>query len=155
MLHNWLVRMKNTFFALLVVMTLCFSIMPCSAALAAQQNPQSLVKDFYAWYIEEMKDFRNVPIKNDAIYKYVYACTVNKCRINIKQGLVYSDYFLCSNDFDYESFKKMLTVYNPVRISDDVSLVPVGNDKLYIVVFVQKTKEGWRIIKVENVFQMY
>lgn len=147
--------MKNKTLILAAALLCCFVLAAGKTAIGAQQTPQDLVRDFYAWYIEEIKDLRNAPITNDAIYKYVYACTVNKCRIDLKQGRVYSDYFLRGNDFDYEYAKKMLTVHAPVNITDKVSLIPVGGDLSSIVVFVQKTKEGWRIIKVEDVFQWY
>jgi hypothetical protein len=124
-------------------------------AIAAQQNPQELVRSFYIWYIEENKDLGNVPIKNDEMYKYVYPCTVKKLRIDMKQSKLNGDHFLRGNDFSYEDFKKSLTVHAPVSISDSIALVPVGvgfTDKLRIVVFLQKTTEGWRIIKVESIY---
>ncbi len=147
--------MKKKLLALLMTLFCYGALFSSSVTLGAERTSKDLVKDFYAWYIEELKDLRNTPVANDVMYEYVYACTVNKCRIDRKQGRVFSDYFLCTNDFDYEDFKKQLTVHEPVRISDDISLVPVSNGKLYIVVFTQKTKDGWRIIKVEDIFQSY
>ena len=90
--------------------------------------------------------------KNDAIYNYVSACTVDRRRINIKKRISDSDYFLKGNDFDYELLKKAFKVHGAVKINDSLSIVPIGNEKPYAIVFVQKTKDGWRIIKVEDTF---
>lgn len=149
---------KNLF--VLIVLFFCYALLPSSSvALDAQWNLEDLVRDFYVWYIETSKDIHNVPTDNNVIYEYVYACTVNKLRIDQKQARIYSDYFLCGNDFSYEEFKKSLIVHNPVSLSDTISLVPVSVGfhigKPNILVFVQKTKDGWRIIKVEDPFEWY
>jgi len=126
-------------------------------AIAAQQNPQDLVRYFYIWYIEEGdKDLLNSPINNDEMYKYVYPCTVKKCRIDLKQARGDADYFFRTNGFYLQEGLKSLAVHAPVSISDSIALVPVGfNERLRVVVFVQKTTEGWRIIKVEDIFDRY
>ena len=90
------------------------------------------------------------PEKDDIIYNYVYECTVNKYRINVKKGIADSDYFLKSNDFMYEYFKKIYKAQKAVKINDSLSIVPVGDEQPHLIVFVQKTKAGWRIIKVED-----
>jgi len=134
------------------MMVFCCCMLACSArGIPEQQGPRDVVSNFYAWYIEESNDIRKNPIKDEIMYRYVYACTVNKCRIDLKQANLDANYFLRGNDFYYERFKS-LTVHAPVSINDSIALVPVGfgDEKPSILVFVQKTKDGWRIIKVED-----
>ena len=145
------------------MMIFCCCMLGCMSAynnraIAAQQNPQDLVRSFYIWYIEEWKkdDIRYTPIKNDEMCKYVYPCTVKKLRIDMKQGKLGGDYFLRGNDFYLLEGLKSLAVHAPISVSDSIVLVPVGfNERLFVVVFVQKTTEGWRIIKVEDIFDRY
>ena len=138
-----------------------------SAAHGAEQSPEALVHEFYAWYMREMeKDLPKTTEYNDVMYKYVYPCTVNKLRIDHEQGARDADYFLAGQDFVYEEDAKNYYVHPAVRVTETLSLVPVGArltenavpgevGKPFLLVFVQKTREGWRIIKVERKYFDY
>lgn len=145
--------MKKYSFQMICIIFSCLLFLRGENAQCAEQTADDLVRDFYAWYVEKKNSMspRGFPEHDDAIYSYVYACTVNRLRVDIKKGAMDSNYFLKSNDFDYEYVKKILRVHTPVKIDNSLTLVPVGGAKSsFLVAFVQKTKEGWRIIKVEN-----
>ena len=122
----------------------------CSSSYCSEQTPDGFVRDFYNWYIDKQRNEHYFPAEDDSIYKYVHVCTVNRLRINMKKRIAGSDYFLKTNDFEYEYFKRTFMVHKSLKINDSLSIVPVGGEKPYAIVFVQKTKDGWRIIKVED-----
>lgn len=129
---------------------------PFSAAYGAEQSPEGLVREFYAWYmLETEKDLREPIEYNDIMYNYVYPCTVNKLRVDHEQGARDADYFLFGQDFIYEVSAKNYTVHPAVPVTDTLSLVPVGTGTPFLMVFVRKTKEGWRIIKVDDKYFDY
>lgn len=124
-------------------------------AYCAEQTAEALVKEFYAWYIAEDAKDEGIPENNDAIYNYVYICTVNKLRMNYKKGIISFNYFYQSNDFD----SKEDTIYvapKSIKVSDTISIVPIGYTKeISMVVFVQHENGQFRIIKVEDFNQEY
>ena len=152
--------MKNKFILSNFIIIIIFLLTQSNVAYASEQTPEILVSDFYNWYIEALHK-QNVhkkaisPEKDDMIYNYVDRCTVNRYRLDLKKGAIDHDYFLKSNDFEYEYFKKIYRVHKAVKIDDSLSIVPVGYENPYVIVVVQKTKDGWRIIKVEDRFQDY
>ena len=146
--------MKNEHIFIKLILAIFFLFIHTNTSYSSEETPEGLVGTFYDWYIERLqaqhlRDEPMSPEKDDIIYNYVYECTVNKYRINVKKGIADSDYFLKSNDFMYEYFKKIYKAQKAVKINDSLSIVPVGDEQPHLIVFVQKTKAGWRIIKVE------
>ena len=145
-------KLKNIFVIFAVSIVLCDAL---CITCKAEQTPEELVADFYKWYSADY-DTRIDQEFDDEIYNYVYACTVNKHRVNMEKGIVYSDYFAKGNALYYDLLKT-LRVHKAVRITDEVSVVPVGfGDELpYMIVFVQRENDGWKIIKVEDEYIDY
>ncbi len=125
-------------FALLLACLLCI---PGPAAYAAETGPEDVVREFYT----DMPD-----IYSEEIYKYVYLPTISNLRIANAMSLIDWMYFLCGQEIRPELIND-LVVRKAVPVTDTVSLVPVGDSKApWILVFVQKEKEGWKITKVES-----
>ena len=133
---------------------------PCMQAAGAesgsvQTEPQALVGEFYTWYVATSAASPNLPILDDAIYKFVYPCTVKRCRIDLKKGIVSADYFLQSNDFDPE-FYADATPHEPIQLGPEVCMVPLGfrgtHGEPILIVFVQNDDGELRISKVEAPF---
>ena len=91
----------------------------------------------------------------DEIYKYVCESTVDRLRIEHKMGSRDYNYFIDTNDNWPELFT-YITTGKVVKINDDLSLVPLGFGETkarsapHLIIFVQKGKNGLRIIKVDG-----
>ncbi len=126
-------------FALLLACLLCI---PGPAAYAAETGPEDVVREFYT----DMPD-----IYSEEIYKYVYLPTISNLRIANAMSLIDWMYFLCGQEIRPELIND-LKVHPAVPVTDKISLVAVGdsNEAPWILVFVQKEPEGWRITKIED-----
>lgn len=117
-------------------------------------TPEQLVYDFYVWYGENY-DNRPVAEMNDEIYNYVYACTVNRCRLDFLKACTDSNYFVKGNAVEKENFTTII-IGKAVPVGDGVMIVPATlripwYEKLpNVIAFVRKEEGKWRIIKVEN-----
>lgn len=141
--------MKKQFFVQFACV-FCFFCFPVDGVYCKSETPVDFIREFYTWYMENIKDIKSMPIYNDKIYEYVYTCTVNRLRSDLHQGNMDTDYFLKTQDFDYDDDAPSLKVYDAIGVHNSLFLVPVGKEKPYLLVFVQRTSEGWRIIKVED-----
>ena len=142
-----------------IIITIGILAVPFRAAYSLEQTPEDFVREFYIWYSKSLeKD--DLPELDDTIYKYVYPCTVNKLRVEFKMGAKDYNYFITGNDnwpelFDY------ITVGKAVKVSDEVSIVPLGFGETKersvprLVVFVQREKDALHIIKVERTDTLY
>ncbi|MDR2945637.1 MAG: YbjP/YqhG family protein [Candidatus Adiutrix sp.] len=119
-------------------------------AQAAEPGPEDVVRDFYTWYVP-LEAGGGAPLNSEEIYKYVYLPTVSNLRILYSMAMIDWMYFICGQEI-LPGLINDLVVHPAVPITDTVSLVPVGDSqtKPWILVFVQKEKEGWRITKVED-----
>jgi hypothetical protein len=123
-------------------------------------SQQELVHSFYTWYIQKewfdpmQTGGRKPAIFNNEIYKYVSACTVERCRLEYKRMNIDSDYFTKSQGFDQKWLNSM-TVSNPIQLEEHTSVILVDFDQastLSLAVFVQKENTSYRIIRVEYLY---
>jgi hypothetical protein len=134
-------KIEQYVFALLLA---CLLSIPGPAAHAAEKGPEDVVRDFYTWHVKEGS------IDSEEIYKYVYLPTISNLRIANAMSLYDWMYFICGQEILPELIND-LVVRKAVPVTDTVSLVPVGDSKApWILVFVQKEKESWKITKVER-----
>lgn len=122
-----------------------------NARVAEPQKAEELVAYFYQWYVTVYGKDKIHPAERDAIYEYVAACTIERCRRDLRKGSVDADYFLKTNDFSPEDADKLI-VYKGINLNECLSLVPVGGAEPYLLVFVQKEQGELRIVKVEDIF---
>jgi len=120
-------------------------------------NPKEVVYNFYKWYIPKLNtEYRKDPFFDDEIYKYVWACTVEKLRLDRKRAMLGCDFFTASQDFDDKHGLDMMTVYDPIPVNRNTSVVCVdfykmfGEESLTLAVFVEKKKGSFFITKVES-----
>lgn len=139
----------------LALAVLVLAPMQSRAAANAAQGPEDVVRAFYAWYIEAMRDDRATPEHDDAIVTWVSPCTVERLRRDFKKGIVDANYFLNTQDFEYDVFTRLMRTHPAVYLDDTLALVPVGGAEAHVLVFVSATRDGWRITKVEEGWPEY
>jgi len=123
-------------------------------------SSKEVVRNFYKWYIPKIFDKKDA-FFNDEIYKYVWACTVEKLRLDRKRATLGCDFFTASQDFDDKHGLDTMMIYNPIPINKNTSVVCVdfykmfGNESLSLAVFVEKKKGSFFITKVESLRDHY
>ncbi len=139
--------MKTKF--ILAIFLACSLCAPISRAAA--QGPEDVVREFYTWYLPSDESGNVSSLDSDEIYKYVYLPTVSNLRVASALSLIDWMYFLCGQEIRPELIND-LKVHPAVPVTDKVSLVAVGDSQEapWILVFVQKEPEGWRITKIED-----
>ena len=152
--------MKNLF---LVCVFLIMSVLQTCPQAAHAQDVESFVQDFYKWYlkqslsfIKQNKSVENLPVFDQAIFKYVCRCTAKRVQFDYNRGVSAddSDYYMRRQDFGKEELENLM-VGKSIAVNESLSLVPVsmGYQKgynPYLVVFVENTKSGMCISKVES-----
>ena len=143
--------MKTKLLPLAAVLLACLLLSSGRMAHAAGQGPEEVVRDFYMWYLPLEENGQLSPLDSEDIYKYVYHGTVSNLRIKYAMYMLDWDYFLCAQEIDPELLTA-LAVHKAVPVTDTISLVAVGvKEKTpYLLAFVQKENDGWRITKIEN-----
>jgi hypothetical protein len=143
--------MKTKLLSLAVVLLACSSLSSARLAHAAGQGPEDVVRDFYMWSLPLQENSPLSPLDSEDVYKYVHHGTVSNLRIKYAMYMLDWIYFLCAQEIDPQLLTD-LEVHKAVPVTDTLSLVAVGvkGKKPYLLAFVQKEKEGWRITKIEN-----
>lgn len=148
--------MQRRILFILFALQLCGAfISPCYAEVNARapepQQAEELVRSFYQWYTNVYSTDKKHPAEHDVIYEYVGPCTVQRCRKDLKKNAMDADYFLRTNGFEPEDAAR-LVVHKSIKLNEHLAIVPVGEDKPYILVFVQEEQGKLRIIKEEDIF---
>ena len=150
---------KRSLACIFLVMSL---LQPCPQSAHAQ-DVESFVQDFYKWYlkqslsfIKQNKSFEDLPVFDQAIFRYVCRCTAKRVQFDYNRGVSAddSDYYMRRQDFGKEELENLM-VGKSIAVNESLSLVPVsmGYNKEYapyIVVYVEKTKGRMCISKVED-----
>ena len=130
-------------------------LQPCPQ-YAHAQDVESFVRDFYKWYLKQSLTTDDRPIFDEAIFKYVCRCTAKRVQFDYNRGVSAdeADYYQKGQEILKESLEKFM-VGKSISVTDSLSLVPVsmGYQKgynPYLVVFVENTKSGMCISKVES-----
>ena len=131
------------------------SLLQASPQVAYAQDVESFVRDFYKWYLKQSLATDDLPVFDQAIFKYVCRCTAKRVQFDYNRGVSAddSDYYMRRQDFDKEQLENLM-VGKSIAVNENLSLVPVsmGYNKEYapdIVVYVEKTKGRMCISKVE------
>jgi hypothetical protein len=125
----------------------------CHAGHCAEDSPERRVRLFYQWYLTA--DFAEThPVDSSKIYDHVDPCTVKMCREQLERGMLEADYFLDAQDTG-ENWAKTISVSPVIIVDPSTSLVAVSFDKNgptahHLAVFLGKSAEGWRIVKVQG-----
>ena len=149
---------KRSLACIFLVMSL---LQPCPQSAHAQ-DVESFVQDFYKWYlkqslsfIKQNKSFEDLPVFDQAIFKYVCRCTAKRVQFDYNRGVSAddSDYYMRRQDFDKEQLENLM-VGKSIAVNESLSLVPVSMSyqkeyNPYLVVYVEKTKGRMCISKVE------
>ena len=135
---------------------LVMSLLQTYPQFAHAQDVESFVRDFYKWYIKESLILSNEPVFDQKILKYVCRCTARRVQFDYNRGVSAddSDYYMRRQDFGKEELENLM-VGKSIAVNESLSLVPVsmGYQKgynPYLVVFVENTKSGMCISKVES-----
>jgi hypothetical protein len=112
-------------------------------------SPETIVRDFYGWYLRELNKENSNPLKQKTVaLKYLtpqlYA---NAPRLTRRMD---ADIFICAQDWD-KDWEKNFTIGSVVTkgvTSTTLVTLPSGQDKIKIRVTLHKTNVGWRIDKV-------
>ena len=134
----------------LLVVCLFFQIHP---AVCAEQTPEQLVRDFYAWYFKA-DAATEAAIENDEIYMYVSKETVGYARSPYTDGV---DYFTkLGTDIDWKN--TTLALGKRISMADDTYVIPVTfkgrledhMEDMLLIVYVKKENGSLYIYKVSN-----
>ena len=145
--------MKNLF---LVCIFLIMSVLQTCPQAAHAQDVESFVQDFYKWYLKQSLTTNDLPVFDQAIFKYVCRCTAKRVQFDYNRGVSAddADYYQKGQEILKESLENF-RVGKSIAVNESLSLVPVsmGYQKgynPYLVVFVENTKSGMCISKVES-----
>ena len=132
------------------------SLLQASPQVAYAQDVESFVRDFYKWYLKQSLATDDLPVFDQAIFKYVCRCTAKRVQFDYNRGVSAddSDYYMRRQDYGKEQLDNLM-VGKSIAVNESLSLVPVsmGYNKEYapyIVVYVEKTKGRMCISKVED-----
>ena len=130
-------------------------LLPC-LQFAHAQDVESFVQDFYKWYLKQSLTTNDLPVFDQAIFKYVCRCTAKRVQFDYNRGVSAddADYYQKGQEILKESLENF-RVGKSIAVNESLSLVPVsmGYNKEYapyIVVYVEKTKGRMCISKVED-----
>ena len=130
-------------------------LQPCPQ-YAHAQDVESFVRDFYKWYLKQSLTTDDRPVFDEAIFKYVCSCTAKRVQFDYNRGVSAdgADYYQKGQEVLKESLENFM-VGKSISVNESLSLVPVsmGYQKgynPYLVVFVENTKSGMCISKVES-----
>ena len=124
-----------------------------------QQTPEQLVRDFYAWHFEKIREDKPYEQK-PAIYAYV-----TKETIEYIDGDKYSttDYFTKIGMYSYAWRNVKVKTGQVIAMSNDMFVVPVtfkikdGNyqEDFFVVAFVKKENGSFYITKVVDIYPYF
>ena len=146
----------------LACMYLVISLLQPGPQSAHAQDVEVFVQDFYKWYLKQSLSFvkqhhafEDLPVFDQAIFKYVCRCTAKRVQFDYNRGVSAdeADNYQKGQEILKESLENF-RVGKSIAVNESLSLVPVsmGYNKEYapdIVVYVEKTKGGMCISKVE------
>ena len=124
---------------------------PVNSTFASSNNAEDHVAYFYIWYISEYLKLNN-PMDNEIIYEYVNNCVVNNIRIFYEREYFDANYFTKTQDI-WKEWLNGLVTHKSINIDGVISIVPISfklsvDVQHQLVVFVQKEKDGFKIIKI-------
>ena len=141
---------------LLICLFIIMSLLQASPQVAYAQDVESFVRDFYKWYLKQSLATDDLPVFDQAIFKYVCRCTAKRVQFDYNRGVSAdgADYYQKGQEVLKEALENF-TVGKSIAVNESLSLVPVsmGYNKEYapyIVVYVEKTKSRMCISKVED-----
>ena len=139
---------------LLVCIFLVMSLLLPYPQSAHAQDVESFVRDFYKWYLKQSLTTNDLPVFDEAIFKYVCRCTATRVQYDYKRGVGGngSDYYLRGQDVVKEQLEDF-KIGGSIDVNDNLRLVSVSMRKEYspyIVVYVEKTNGRMCISKVED-----
>ena len=135
-------------------------LQPCPQSAHAQ-DVEVFVQDFYKWYlkqslsfIKQNKPFEDLPVFDQAIFKYVCRCTAKRVQFDYNRGVGGNgaDYYIKGQDVVKEQLENF-NIGGSIDVGDNLRLVSVSMRKEYspyIVVYVEKTNGSMCISKVED-----
>ena len=145
--------MKNLF---LVCIFLIMSVLQTCPQAAHAQDVESFVQDFYKWYLKQSLTTNDLPVFDQAIFKYVCRCTAKRVQFDYKRGVGGddADYYLKGQDVGRKDLENLM-VGKSISVNESLSLVPVSMSyrkeyAAYVVVYVEKNKGHMCISKVER-----
>lgn len=141
--------MQNIMVRIVLACVLC----GCSAraGYCAEQTPEQLVRDFYAWYFVADRG-EDMAEKNDEIYKYVAKALVTDVRTDTS-GIYY---FTKVGSYGSLWTGVVADVKNAVGIGGGVFMVPVefvlGQERRNVIALVKSYDGELKIFKVMDVY---
>ena len=146
----------------LTCMFLVISLLQPCLQSAHAQDVESFVQGFYKWYlkqslsfIKQNKPFEDLPVFDQAIFKYVCRCTAKRVQFDYNRGVSAdgSNYYIRRQDYGEEQLENLM-VGKSIVVNESLSLVPVSMSyrkeyNPYLVVYVEKTNGRMCITKVE------
>ncbi len=134
---------------------LFFLLFQAQLAFSAEQTPEQLVRDFYAWYFKA-DTATEVAENNDAIYTYVDKETVAYARRTFSDGLSYFVKF--GTDIDWGRMTMILG--EQIAMADDAYIIPATfrappqdcMEDILIIVYVKKQNGAFFIYKVSDIY---
>jgi len=134
---------------------LLFLLLYSQPAFCAEQTPEQLVRDFYAWYFKADTQ-TEVALFNDEIYKYVAKETVDYARRTILDDVTYFTKF--GIDIAWEKMPMILG--QKITMADDRYVIPVAfkwpsesrREDHLLVVYVKKENDTFLIYKVSDIY---
>ena len=143
---------KLSIVCIILVMNL---LLPCLQSANAQ-DVESFVQDFYKWYLKQSLATDDLPVFDEAIFKYVCRCTAKRVQFDYKRGVGGddADYYLKGQDVGRKDLENLM-VGKSISVNESLSLVPVSMSYRkeyapYVVVYVEKNKGHMCISKVER-----
>ena len=130
------------------------SLLQASPQVAYAQDVESFVRDFYKWYLKQSLATDDLPVFDQAIFKYVCRCTAKRVQFDYNRGVGGNgaDYYIKGQDVVKEQLEDF-KIGGSIDVSDNLRLVSVSMRKEYspyIVVYVEKTNGSMCISKVED-----
>ena len=140
---------------LLICLFIIMSLLQASPQVAYAQDVESFVRDFYKWYLKQSLATDDLPVFDQAIFKYVCRCTAKRVQFDYNRGVSAdgSNYYIRRQDYGEEQLENLM-VGKSIVVNESLSLVPVSMSyqkeyNPYLVVYVEKTNGRMCISKVE------
>lgn len=143
----------------ITTLALLFVLLSTGNAQCSASTPQEHVRNFYMWYGEKYLSSKTLPEESDEILKFVNPCTIKRLRIDLDRASLEVDYFYRTQDAEREVLDGLI-VHDAIAVNDHQYVVPVTihfgeRTKPHLLVFVEKEKGAYTILKVEAVYHYY
>ncbi|HEY6803336.1 MAG TPA: DUF3828 domain-containing protein [Pyrinomonadaceae bacterium] len=135
----------------LFVFAFILFVVPVSRALAVENSPEDIVRQFYTWYIGRLvkDDFK--PLKNRTVsLKYLTPQFIAKVPGLIKK--TDADPIICAQDFDASWVKNMKidpATIQGAKATTNVQLDTTDANSPKLKITLKQTTAGWRIDSVD------